>query len=551
MTTPVSMRETLARSGSAPILLLALAILATLAIHAVAVVNAYDDAFITFRYVRNVEDGRGPVYNEGERVLGISNPLYGAWLMLLHFAPPGVELPVLAVRSNGLLLAAAGLLGWLLLLRVGASAWTAALGGAAIILSDRIIRPSIGGMESSMLLALTLGTALACLNRRDGLALFAACLATLVRPEGILLAGLVVGVRLADHETRSLPSRLWFATLPLVIWAVGATLYYGSPIPHSVIAKSRPLYPLPAGTALQNLVHHMGEWTLDGIEVAYRAASVRAGIPITWDRVISLPVLAVTGALITLFGLAGWPRANGTAAARGLLLPGFLLSVLILYGFTNPYLLPWYFPLVHAPWLILVLAGCSPRSTDHGRPAGRTRVIAGRLVASLVCLAAFVPTLAHLSPSDWSLLSSGASSANQAEILGAYQRTAAWVAGHSGPAESVAAPEIGVLGYYLDRRILDACGLVTKEAIPFLPVPIEQRGDQQGVISVDFVRATSPDLVVTLPKHSRPSLLRSEWFSAAYELVHEEPVLHGIGEDRRVLVFRRRFPGTSAPVSGS
>ena len=35
---------------------------------------------------------------------------------------------------------------------------------------------------------------------------------------------------------------------------------------------------------------------------------------------------------------------------------------------------------------------------------------------------------------------------------------------------TVAAPEIGALGYYWKGRVLDACGLVSPEALPFLPV---------------------------------------------------------------------------------
>jgi hypothetical protein len=38
--------------------------------------RAQDDAFITYRYARNLATGRGFVYNEGERVLGTTTPLY-------------------------------------------------------------------------------------------------------------------------------------------------------------------------------------------------------------------------------------------------------------------------------------------------------------------------------------------------------------------------------------------------------------------------------------------------------------------------------------------
>ncbi|MBZ0305706.1 MAG: hypothetical protein K8I82_06525, partial [Anaerolineae bacterium] len=35
-----------------------------------------DDAFITFRYSRNLVEGNGFVYNPGDKVLGTTTPLY-------------------------------------------------------------------------------------------------------------------------------------------------------------------------------------------------------------------------------------------------------------------------------------------------------------------------------------------------------------------------------------------------------------------------------------------------------------------------------------------
>lgn len=35
-----------------------------------------DDAFIAFRYARNLADGTGFVYNPGQQALGITTPLY-------------------------------------------------------------------------------------------------------------------------------------------------------------------------------------------------------------------------------------------------------------------------------------------------------------------------------------------------------------------------------------------------------------------------------------------------------------------------------------------
>ena len=58
--------------GAGPAILLTSAASAMILVHLFAAVSAYDDAYITFRYVRNFVGGRGAVFNAGERIFGIS-----------------------------------------------------------------------------------------------------------------------------------------------------------------------------------------------------------------------------------------------------------------------------------------------------------------------------------------------------------------------------------------------------------------------------------------------------------------------------------------------
>jgi len=97
------------------------------------------------------------------------------------------------------------------------------------------------------------------------------------------------------------------------------------------------------------------------------------------------------------------------------------------------------------------------------------------------------------------------------------------------------------LGYYWNGRVLDACGLVSPEALPFLPVPADQRDSPiDGPISRDLVEQLRPQVVVTLYVFAKRSLLPSRWFHAAYELVHSEPLPTPIWDSPDVLVYRLR-----------
>jgi arabinofuranosyltransferase len=76
-------------------ILLALFLIASgLRVAAVLVSAPVDDAFITYRYARNLAAGHGFVYNLGERVLGTTTPFFT--LLLTPFAGFGIPLEKVA-----------------------------------------------------------------------------------------------------------------------------------------------------------------------------------------------------------------------------------------------------------------------------------------------------------------------------------------------------------------------------------------------------------------------------------------------------------------------
>ena len=58
-----------------------------------------DDAYITFRYARNLAEGLGLVYNPGEWVLGTTTPLW-AILLACGYRLGATDLPWLATGSR-------------------------------------------------------------------------------------------------------------------------------------------------------------------------------------------------------------------------------------------------------------------------------------------------------------------------------------------------------------------------------------------------------------------------------------------------------------------
>jgi len=516
--------------------LLAAALICVVTVHAFAVVLPFDDAYIIFRYVDNFLEGEGAVYNPGERVFGISSPLFALWLAALRGILPVFELPALAAWGNALLLAVCGILVCLLSGRLGAGPLLAEAVAAAVVLSEGILRVSIGGMEAPLYLALMTGCLLALVERRHTLAVLAASLACLARPEGALLVLIAVAAVFLDRERtrREALKVVMVGLIPIVLWVVAAAWYYGTPIPHSIVAKARPLYPLIPGTAFQEIILRSGRWALDGVHILGLALDGHGGADAALKRPIGIKVLGWTGTVVLLLVFVKWLRpVQWREGVRFLALPVYFLALTAGYSISNPLLLLWYFPLIQAPLLILSLVpGPQPL---RGKPWRW----AGGVVSALLLTTAVVTFVAHLLPSHWSLLRYGGDNAARKLQMESFERAAQWVGENSLEDQTVAAPEIGILGYRLDRRILDSCGLISPEAIPFIPTPASERGSEIVVMPRGFVQAIRPDFIVSLPPFIAPNLTADAWFGAEYTKVHEIPCIPHNPRFRGVMIYKR------------
>jgi hypothetical protein len=516
---------------------LTLALAMTLAVrsHVVSDVVPHDDGFITFRYVANLFAGKGLVYNDGERIFGVSSPLYLLWLSLLKLILPFGSLPVLAVRSNAILfLATAGGL-YANLIRWTENEVLAALVAAAFCLDPVLLEDSLGGMESFLFAALTLWALFAVSCGRYPTGALLSGLSCLARPEGVLVAATCTAAWLI-HSRRS-PVRFAVALcFPSLVWLVFALGYFGTVIPESIIAKARPLYPLPRGSGLAQMIQQITEWTF-GRQF--------------WKLRTIKPVLAVF-----LVSVAMGPIVVARLPRR---LPAWIIPLLLVlfvgfYSAANAKVLSWYLPVVYSVWILLACAGGQPlvrgflgRWIPHLAEKHGLELAAGYMVLAFL-LACGVGDGVRATLRNGLIVEA---SPVRLRIEG-YARAAFWMNEHFSKNETVAAPEIGALGFYWKGRVLDACGLVSPEALPFLPVPADERDSPlDGPISRELVEALRPEVVVTLNVFAKRSLLASPRFDAEYELVHREPLPHAIWASPDVLIYHRREPALVRGGSGS
>ncbi len=460
-----------------------------------------DDAYITFRYARNLLGGNGLVYNPGEAVLGTTSPLYALILAGIGLVSGGPEapFPVLAWLLNAL---ADGFTCWMLIRlaeRLGHR--NAGLGAAFVwVVSPWSVTFSIGGMETSMLIALMTATLYMFVCSRPITAAFMASLCLLTRPDALLLVSLLALERLRqalpEGRINRQQVRLSFGEVaafaaPLLLWTLLASLAYGNPMPHSITAKVG-AYLLPPEAGLVRLLQHyatpfvahqtFGLWWIAVGLVLYPALHIIGSLGIIRQRKSTWPVFLYPWIYFVAFAIA------------------------------NPLLFRWYLVPPLPTYFLGIFMGVEQLA----------RIVRKRQLATV-----FAAACVGLSLNTWVVHPDHGPSRPAPEMAYIrlellYEQVASSLQGSIQPDQIVAAGDIGTLGYLTNARILDTVGLISPEATAYYPLP-EEDYEINYAIPTALITELQPDLLVILEIYGRHTLLPDPDFQSAYVLIEEIP----------------------------
>jgi hypothetical protein len=482
-----------------------------------------DDAFITFRYARNLLAGHGFVFNLGERVLGTTTPLYTLLLAGLAGVTRSVDYPWLALLVNSV----ADLFACLLLVGLGrrltgSGAVGLALGGLWAI-APMSVTFAVGGMETSLFVLLLVAAAVAYLDRRTRLAAALAALVLLTRPDGALLVG-PLAVDLCARRLRARAARAgrafpWVeAAVFLAVlapWLLFATVYFGSPIPHSIAAKSL-AYRLPPEAAFVRLLQHYGTPFFE--HEAFGPAWPLFGLAYLWLSLIGV-------AVVIRRDPAAWPVA------------AFPYIYFLAYALANPLIFRWYLTPPLPIYLLLILAGLHRLAGDVARrlrPSGPQSLAAWGLALPVALFAGLSLAQWTLQPDHGPARPAPRMAWHQLELY--YTRVGQSLRPAVTPATVVAAGDVGALAYYSGARILDTVGLMSPAAAAYYPL---DPGNYviNYAIPPRLILDQQPDYVVLLEVYGRAGLLPDPAFQAAYTLAETIPT--DIYGSQGLLIYRR------------
>lgn len=192
-----------------------------------------DDAFITYRYAANLLHGEGFVYNPGETVDGMYSVL---WALLVA---GGLSLKLEAETVGyvlGLAFGCATLILTFLYANIGLPRrwnWLSGLAPWIVLSSTSFTLWASSGLGVPLFTLCVTGALLATTQGRFGWAVFAALLATLARPEGIIVAIVIFLyiLLIAPKENKKWIISMTVYGLGLLAFISFHQWYFGKPLP--------------------------------------------------------------------------------------------------------------------------------------------------------------------------------------------------------------------------------------------------------------------------------------------------------------------------------
>jgi hypothetical protein len=440
----------------------------------------YEDAFITFRFAHNLAAGRGFVHNLGERVYGTTTPLLTLLLAGWQMAFPGHIIVGTQLLGFASAIMTQAIL-WDGLGRAGITDARRWLALALLVIPNKLWVRDMGGMETPLVIALMIATGWAVLR---GWPIRAGALAGLLlwtRIDAVfwvMAMSMVLGL-----AERRLPWQFTVAAgMTYLPWVLFATFYFGSPIPHTIIAKELSY----TVTNFQPLSHHLS--------VAWNFLAPFY-IPPEWGRFWQIGLATLTSLC------AAW----GAVQLRRIA----VLNVLTVF------------------WVIEITRVTITRATFEGRYLIPLLVIT--LILAGLGLGALWKSLSRVGPLwRWGgalglalvLAVSLGISYREAEFYRrsqSYRNEASlkamgvWLNQNTPANATVLLEPLGYVGYYADRHMIDVVGLVTPQIIE-----LKRQGIQD---ELQFIQHLQPDYVV----------------------VHCDDVLLWNGPDRPALDFSHRY----------
>jgi hypothetical protein len=472
--------------------------------------HAWEDYYITYRVSKNLATGHGLVYNVGDRLHTFTSPL-GVLLpalasLLTGNSSDAVALWLFRIMSISAFATTAGLL-FTITRRLGYPIFAGVCVVGWLVADAKSLDFAINGMETAfMALFFSYGFwAMSAVAPRRWLHLGLAWGGLMwTRPDAFIYIVLFWGGLWLFRDsrtplvTRADKFKLFVragavAAAVYLPWFIFAWIYYGSPVPHTIIAKAGIAAPKTLAGFLGFLLHgHRLIWSpLGTLESVFMPAYVIYG---GWPETLRFSG-RILAEICSLLWLVPKLRPETRSASLAFLLANLYLS------YFPPFPFPWYLCLP-ALLAFIALGGALAEAFRYAGSVSRLNAGAA-LRCGLAVLA--LGLLGMESLLTWH-------SANQLKVQqtlvenGTRRKIGEWLAENAGPRDTVFLESLGYIGYFSHLKTFDFPGLSSREVVNAM----HRVGPDWG----NLIKDLQPDWLVLRPHEiaevtkSQPTMLK-------------------------------------------
>lgn len=475
---PAARRRALDRALHDPLLLLFVAgALIARIVFWVTTNRMFDDGLTTITHARNVPLGLGLVHHLGEghvhgftSALGVLIPLVGE---VIHEGTGMV-----AMRLGSLVAACVTIAYARYLCRdLGITAFPTAFVLAYLAFDQNMIFFGMSGMETQVAVAILLAGVYHVRRAEFVAAGIALGLAPLVRPEFVLWLAPAFAYLAVINPRRATVSA-GIATVIVAPWLLFTTLYYGSPIPNTIVAKST-IAPIPSIISSGSITPWWN-WLLGQIGghlvillehlQPFREVWSTAATPIPAPVLVAVAIATVYFFVLGLVAVRRmrdmWP-----AAAFLVLFMGYRIYFLPAVNYYE-----WYLPPFLAVMMVVVALGMQRMAIAMPAPPKAAAVALG------IAFAIHMP---------FSFVVEGKVQSVEDQVR---TQAALYLKAHVQPGQSVVSESAGYVGFYSGVELYDYPGLTSPTSVRALrALPPGQRDIPH------LIAAVRPDWILLRP----------------------------------------------------
>jgi hypothetical protein len=404
-----------------------------------------DDSYIYFHFAKNIVNGNGFAFNAHEPTYGVTSPL---WVLIISSSGiSGVDYILTAKIFDILFASMAVLVFFLFASQVLKNYIVALLSTFVFSMNTWFLRWSGTGMETSLAVLLTLLTLYYCWKHEYLISIFFSGLLFLTRPETVVMPILIITdiyLNTFDRK-RALKNIVLNSIFFLIIvlpWLIYAKLKFGSVIPNTALAKAT------LGLNIDDFA-----WTIKDL---FKTLFVTEAIS------LSLFIVGVVVLIYLIFRKQKhqdkFDRHSAIDWLRGHFVPlSWVAGIIIIYILTQANIVSRYLLLIIP--VIIIYAYTFLSSIVELLGKNKYFYTAVFILTIVIMLQNQIIFRKHVQPS----INSFTVGMNECFIpLGE------WLKDNT-PADAIVfTPDIGAIGYYSERKICDAAGLISPELLSYI-----------------------------------------------------------------------------------